>query len=189
MKKVRFRVWQTFHKKMLTVTDLHFDKNGNIKGVTVRNTPDTIPTIISYGLEKDFGLTYEGKETLVLMQSTNLKDKNGKEIYEGDIIEYKHYHIIIPWWKDLKHKKEIEKMTKKKRKSFSKNRCVVTFEDGEFKFAYGVRGYNIKINNFIHNGLSYTSDYKERCWDFEVIGNIYENPELLKEDKNEPKKD
>jgi len=77
-----------------------------------------------------------------IMQYTGLKDKNNKEIYEGDI-----FHI-----------------------GSKKILYVVEWID------CGLKGRQIKNKSWI--GLDYWKD------DIEVIGNIYENPELLKENNN-----
>jgi uncharacterized phage protein (TIGR01671 family) len=76
-----------------------------------------------------------------LMQFTGLHDKNGKEIYEGDIIKPDN----------------------------SRYACKVTWSD---KYASFV---------LTREGWAFRHYFGEACdpEDFEVIGNIYENPELL----------
>lgn len=78
----------------------------------------------------------------IIMQYTGLKDKNGKDIYEGDIIYVEEYYekrngIIVP---DLE------------RTGFKIEWCAKT-----------------EFNEYIH----------VRIKEIEVIGNIYQNPELL----------
>lgn len=74
-----------------------------------------------------------------LMQSTGLKDKNDKEIFEGDIFEYPHLGII---------------------------RAVVVYKNGSW--------YLDKLGLGTELELLWTE-----CENGEVLGNIYENSELL----------
>ncbi|OOG28461.1 hypothetical protein BZK37_01610 [Enterococcus casseliflavus] len=74
----------------------------------------------------------------VLMQSTGLKDKNGVEIYCGDI-----------GWDE--HLEEYGK---------------VVFENGSFTYEW----------------KNISEDLFEATDDIEIVGNIYENPELLEQD-------
>jgi uncharacterized phage protein (TIGR01671 family) len=84
---------------------------------------------------------FQEPESYDVMQFTGLLDKNGKEIYEGDIVHYqaRHYEKKMP----------------------------VEFRDGGYCVVDGVRTYEV-CDSAIHS-----------CDKFEVIGNIYENAELI----------
>lgn len=75
-----------------------------------------------------------------IMQYTGLKDKNGKEIYEGDIL---HLEFYLDW--------------------------IVKWHEA---------GFHIHILNNPETYYSLVPSNRE------VIGNIYENPELLKGKEN-----
>lgn len=95
----------------------------------------------------------EGNEWIVnndlsLMQSTGLKDKNDKEIFEGDVVTDGHtagdikHHTIYGFY--MVDDKGVERW-------FSDGNCIEDFEE----------------------------DAKNVSEILEIIGNIYENPELL----------
>ncbi len=113
MRELKFRAWDTLAKKM---RDHNLD-------------PQVIQAVI-------FGNHYDGR--VAIMQFTGLKDKNGKEIYEGDIFPY------------------------------GKKNLIVRYECG------GWTGNWLGLNLFI-----FINEFPnvENC--LEIIGNIYESPELL----------
>ncbi|WP_427007178.1 YopX family protein [Pseudarthrobacter sp. H2] len=89
-------------------------------------------------------------EQTPLMQYTGLKDKNGVEIYEGDLMQW------IDWEQELTERPDIYR---------------VDWLDKEARFSL----------NCFRDGrhLDPKEDMLQLDDQFEVIGNIYENPRLL----------
>jgi hypothetical protein len=59
----------------------------------------------------------------------------------------------------------------------------IKFRDGSFCLgctplsSFRIRDY--RLIEKINTGRGHMNDHEEKWWDFEVIGNIYENPNLL----------
>lgn len=88
----------------------------------------------------------------LFQQYVGLKDKNGKEIYEGDILQM-----------------------------FNTGRCVAN-NQGEADMLYLVKYDNLKFEFKVIKGqlMEYCGYLTEKPLERIVIGNIFENPELLK---------
>jgi uncharacterized phage protein (TIGR01671 family) len=119
MRDLKIRAWSKVEQKMLHVSSLHFVGDSTVKEVG------------TFELCCDSYLN--DKSGMVLMQFTGLHDKNGKEIYEGDVVDIEG---------------EI---------------CEVKYNAPRFA-AYNSQRYEWNIE---YQGV-------------EVIGNIYENGDLLK---------
>lgn len=126
---LRYRAWDKIRKKM---------------GVVISNNWMTgVANIIIDNKE-----TLRQKQDYILMQSTGLFDKNGTEIFEGDIVGMrKHTLANQHYYEVFKHR------------------------GGTFRLRNKFYGCELWLRH-------------ERC---EVLGNIYENPELMEAD-NDPER-
>jgi len=110
-----------------------------------------------YPIEFCIGFSHWSEEWLSeIMLSSKLKDKEGNEIYDGDIIEI---DIIHNYGFGGKQKE--------------RHTAIITFDSGAFYFTTIPKQDEIKITDccWFH--------YNEQ--DRKVIGNIYQNADLLKQ--------
>ena len=134
MRTIKFRFWNKLARRFQPPSKYAIDGEGKL---------------VSYDYEVgryDDPIDFSNS-IIVPQQFTGLKDKNGKEIYEGDIVSYG---------------------------KFFPN-CEVYYETKSVCFKhriYGTEGLSEKI-------LRVDSFTKKDLKNFEVVGNIYENPELL----------
>lgn len=108
-----------------------------------------------------------------VMQYTGLKDKNGKEIYEGDVVKILHgewasQHLGTEEQKAMTYEQYLDNLTEQYEVVFATDRFM------------GKRhiGYNPWETD--EEGYTYTRLTPDKYGYVEVIGNIYENPELIK---------
>lgn len=124
--RLKFRFWDTKTENIITMNErlMYTGRNFNL----------------------DLGNMIYASKRFVTMQCTGLKDKNGKLIYEGDIVK-------VPDNWDM-----FGMMAGEKRE--------VYFKEGGFRLKPNYQGV----------GIGY---WLEDAKEFEIIGNIYQNSELL----------
>ena len=137
MREYKFKAWHKAEKVMCDVSIINFDKGAFLLGV--KKGEDEIGD--KYFVEAPSGGRFCNFDEFDLMQYTGLKDKNGKEIYEGDIL--KGYGSAI-------------------------KRFVVSFSNGSFELYHNFGKWGLLSRMFEIEELP-----------VEIIGNIYENKELL----------
>jgi hypothetical protein len=127
----KYRAWDNWRKRMSVVDRIYIDTEG------VR-------------LYDDFGEYWRDFRDVKLMQSTGLRDKNGKEIFEGDIAQFEDCYTETDF--------------------LYVNTGIVEWSQGSF---------TITNRDSVEMGDLLDGEFL----DVIIIGNVYENPELLEDEE------
>lgn len=138
MREIKFRAWDYNNERIIPWEKLRIEKDED---------ENTFSVVVFDGEVGDYF------DDFPVMQYTGLKDKNGKEIYEGDILTSDQY----PYQDDGEYNYHL----------------VVEYIENGF---CGVMNCVNGVKRGISHGIA---ELLEITYQFEVIGNIYENPELL----------
>jgi uncharacterized phage protein (TIGR01671 family) len=134
MREIKFRAWHTLERYWIAdfMTSLY---------LTGRSLDDLFNHI----------------DHIKVMQFTGLLDKNGKEIYEGDV-------CVVP-------------------NGMMYSKVAQTMVPGKYRVYWNDDRWGLKAGNGddYDNGDYYRGDDINNWNEAEIIGNIYENPELLED--------
>jgi len=134
-REIKFKIWDKITKRWLNANEY----------ARIRINPIQDKYGNGFNLYDSFNLV----DDIEIVEYTGLKDKNGKEIYEGDIVK-----VPAGWGDGLLYNSFI----------------------GEIQYD----APNFYVNQGININKTGKWSNQEYKWEeIEIIGNIYENPELL----------
>ena len=143
--RFRFRAWDKKNKRMLYNTQeaydgccVEYEKGNDVETCYV----DCFSSFFPYD-------DNDKNEEFIVEQCTGLKDKNGRLIYENDVVKITGDVMTMP----------------------------LKYMDCLFKVIWADIGFCFEMLNE-NDGLGFCE-----CFEYEVIGNIHENPELLEDKK------
>lgn len=155
MREIKFRAWDKLEKKMIPW------------GVSREK-----------GVRNNFTFIHDKDDEYILMQYTGLKDRNGKEIYEGDIVKIT--------WNPEDHPEETSS-------EMLIGEFIGYIEFNPFLGVHVIPGFfeepvQILVTLVVgqrqprrqEDGFQMLTEYIIKNYRIEIIGNIYQNPELLK---------
>ena len=145
----RYRAWDKEFKEMVQVDALVFEEQ------------------IIKATYKNGNVVKEDLKNYVLMQSTGLKDKNGKEIYEGDILKFNDE------WDEYCYEGYVDGVFE------GVNYVEIEKETTCFGFGKTRIPESSLFNRVNDEHLTFKELITDTSFEFEIIGNIHTNPELV----------